>query len=262
MISTMMDVPLSLNHLLERAGTLFAGNHDRLAAARQVAAPAQLRRVLPAHARAGLGAAAAGPAASGERVATLCWNHHAHLEAYFGIPAAGGVMHTLNLRLAPDEIGWIAGDAQDRFLIVDDILLPLYRQFAHLHAFEKVIVFPFSGAPVPAEFVDYEALLAGADPDGFEYVPHDENDPVVDVLHLGHHRPAQGRGLFAPLDRAAHAGRLPGRRTGACSGTDVRAAGDADVPCQLLGHALRRGDDGREDGLPRARTCIPTTCST
>ena len=114
----------------------------------------------------------------GERVATLCWNHHAHLEAYFGIPAAGGVMHTLNLRLAAEEIGWIAGNAQDRFLIVDDILLPLYRQFAHLHAFEKVIVFPFSGAPVPDEFVDYERLLAGADPDGFTYAPHDERDPT------------------------------------------------------------------------------------
>ena len=114
----------------------------------------------------------------GDRVATLCWNHHAHLECYFGIPAAGGVMHTLNLRLSPDEIGWIAADAQDRFLIVDDILLPLYRQFAHLHAFEHVIVFPFSGAAVPAGFTDYEALLAGADADRFEYAPHDENDPT------------------------------------------------------------------------------------
>ena len=39
-------------------------------------------------------------------------------------------MHTLNLRLSPDEIGWIADDAKDRFLVVDDVLLPLYRQFA------------------------------------------------------------------------------------------------------------------------------------
>jgi fatty-acyl-CoA synthase len=54
----------------------------------------------------------------------------------------------------------------------------LYRQFASLHAFEKVIVFPFSGAPVPNEFVDYEKLLAGADPDGFEYAPHGERDPT------------------------------------------------------------------------------------
>ena len=75
-------------------------------------------------------------------------------------------MHTLNLRLSPDEIGWIAADAEDRFLVVDDILLPLYRQFADKHAFEKVIVFPFSGAPVDtgAGLLDYEALLAGADP--------------------------------------------------------------------------------------------------
>ena len=95
-------------------------------------------------------------------MATLSWNHHAHLECYFGIPAAGGVMHTLNLRLAPDEIGWIAGDAQDRFLIVDDVLLPLYAQFAHLHAFERVVVFPFSGATVSEEFTDYEAQIGRA----------------------------------------------------------------------------------------------------
>jgi fatty-acyl-CoA synthase len=148
MKSTMMATPLSLNHLLERAGQLFAGNEI---VSRQ----------------------------PGDRVATLCWNHHAHLECYFGIPAAGGVMHTLNLRLAPDEIGWIAGDAQDRFLMVDDVLLPLYRQFAGLHRFGKVIVFPFSGAPVAAEFSDYEALLDSADPDGFTYAEHDENDPVA-----------------------------------------------------------------------------------
>ena len=115
----------------------------------------------------------------GERVATLCWNHHAHLEAYFGIPAAGGVMHTLNLRLSPEDIGWIAGHAQNRFLIVDDVLLPLYQQFAHLHRFEEVIVFPYSGQSVAQGFTDYEAMLAGADPDGFRYAPHDENDPVA-----------------------------------------------------------------------------------
>ncbi|HKB52976.1 MAG TPA: long-chain-fatty-acid--CoA ligase, partial [Ramlibacter sp.] len=115
----------------------------------------------------------------GERVATLCWNHHAHLECYFGIPAAAGVMHTLNLRLSPQELGWIAADAQDRFLVLDDVLLPLYRQFAVLHRFEKVIVFPFSGAPVPADFLDYEQLLDGADPDSFAYAAHDENDPVA-----------------------------------------------------------------------------------
>jgi fatty-acyl-CoA synthase len=114
----------------------------------------------------------------GDRVATLMWNHHAHLEAYFGIPAAGGVMHTLNLRLAPAEIGAVAADAGDRFLLVDDVLLPLARQLDGLHRFERVIVFPFSGAPVAAGADDYEALLADSDPDGFTPAPHDEHDPV------------------------------------------------------------------------------------
>ena len=178
MQTTMMDVPLSLNHLLDRAGHLFAANTivSRL--------PDKSFRThtygeFHRRARALASALQSLGLEKGERVATLGWNHHAHLECYFGIPAAGGVMHTLNLRLAPDELGWIAADAKDRFLIVDDVLLPLYRQFAHLHAFERVIAVPFSGAAVSSEFTDYEALLAGADPDGFVYAPHDENDPVA-----------------------------------------------------------------------------------
>ncbi len=178
MQTTMMNVPLSLNHLLERAGTLFPQSPitsrlpDKALRTHTFGQFYRRSRAL-ASALQQLGLK------KGERVATLSWNHHAHLECYFGIPAAGGVMHTLNLRLSPDELGWIAGDAQDRFLVIDDVLLPLYQQFAHLHKFEKVIVFSFSGAPVPPGFEDYEALLAQADPDGFEYAPHDENDPVA-----------------------------------------------------------------------------------
>ena len=178
MRSTMMSTPLSLNHLLERAGRLFGGNEivsrlpDKSLRRHTFGEYHRRTRALAAALR-GLGLE------KGDRVATLCWNHHAHLECYFGIPAAGGVMHTLNLRLAPQELGWIAGDAQDRFLVVDDVLLPLYQQFAHLHRFERVIVFPFSGAPGSGEHADYEALLAAADPDAFEYVAHEEDDPVA-----------------------------------------------------------------------------------
>jgi len=178
MISTMMDVPLSLNHLLERAGHLFPTQQiltrmpDRSIRRHSFAEYYRRTRALGA-ALQSLGVR------KGDRVATLCWNHHAHLECYFGIPAAGAVMHTLNLRLSPAEIGAIAADADDRVLIVDDILLPLYRQFAPLHTFEHVIVFPFSGAPVPADFLDYEHLLASANPDGFVYVEHAETDPVA-----------------------------------------------------------------------------------
>ncbi|HUP07553.1 MAG TPA: long-chain fatty acid--CoA ligase [Caldimonas sp.] len=178
MQSTMMDVPLSLNHLLERAGHIFPRNtivsrlpDKSLRTHTYGQYYRRTRSLASALLKLGL--------KKGDRVATLCWNHHAHLECYFGIPAAGGVMHTLNLRLSPDEIGWIAHDAQDRFLVVDDVLLPLYRQFADRHRFEKVIVFPFSGAKVESDFLDYEQLLERGDPDGFAYPPHDENDPVA-----------------------------------------------------------------------------------
>ena len=175
--STMMKVDLSINHFLDRAGTLFPTNEivSRLpdkSLVRHTYAQFYERTRSLAQGLKDLGLK------KGDRVATLCWNHHAHLESYFGIPAAGGVMHTLNLRLSPDEIAWIANDAQDRFLIIDDILLPLYRQIEHKYKFEKVIVFPFSGAQVPAEFMDYESWLASTDGSHFEYAPHSEDDPV------------------------------------------------------------------------------------
>jgi len=175
--STMMKVDLSINHFLDRAGTLFPTNEivsrrpDKTLVKHTYAQFYERTRSL-AQGLKDLGLK------KGDRVATLCWNHHAHLECYFGIPAAGGVMHTLNLRLSPDEIAWIANDAQDRFLIIDDILLPLYRQIEDKYKFEKVIVFPFSGAQVPAEFMDYESWLASTDGSHFEYAAHSEDDPV------------------------------------------------------------------------------------
>ena len=175
--STMMKVNLSLNHFLERAGTLFPSNEivSRLPDKSLVKHSyghfySRTRSLAQSLKNLGL--------KKGDRVATLCWNHHAHLECYFGIPAAGGVMHTLNLRLSPDEIAWIANDAQDRFLVIDDILLPLYRQIEHKYKFEKVIVFPFSGADVTSEFLNYEQWLSDTDASRFEYAAHAEDDPV------------------------------------------------------------------------------------
>ena len=175
--STMMKVNLSLNHFLERAGTLFPSNEivSRLPDKSLVKHSygqfySRTRSLAQSLKNLGL--------KKDDRVATLCWNHHAHLECYFGIPAAGGVMHTLNLRLSPEEIAWIANDAQDRFLIIDDILLPLYRQIEHKYMFEKVIVFPFSGAEVPTEFLNYEQWLSDTDASHFEYTAHAEDDPV------------------------------------------------------------------------------------
>lgn len=61
----------------------------------------------------------------GDRVATLCWNHHRHLELYSAVPLAGAVLHTLNLRLSAEEIAYIAGHANDRLIIADPDLIGL-----------------------------------------------------------------------------------------------------------------------------------------
>src|SRR5215468_10851783 len=152
----MQKVPLSLNQILERAGRLYPQSQivSRMpdkSLKRNTFAEfyARARRLAAALLALGL--------KKGDRVATLSWNHYAHLECYFGIPAAGGVMHTLNLRLAPDDIAYIANHAQDRFVIVDDVLLP--------------------GQKVTAPMLDYEELLAAA-PARFDYVPHEEDDPI------------------------------------------------------------------------------------
>ncbi len=98
--------------------------------------------------------------APGDRVATLMWNHVEHLEAYFGIPLSGAVLHTLNLRLPPEEIGFIARDAKDRILLVDECLLPLFEKFRAAAGFERVIV--VQGTKAHEGLMDYEALLSEA----------------------------------------------------------------------------------------------------
>ncbi len=174
MRSTMMDYPLTLVHLLERAGRYFPKTEivsrlpDRsLQRYTYGDFYGRSRALAAALTRAGM--------RKGDRVATLMWNHYAHLEAYFGIPVAGGVVHTLNLRLHPDDIAYIANDAEDRFLIVDDVLLPLLEQFKqHVHL-ERVFVVPLTGKPVPAGYQNYEELLKTGD-GPFDYPELNEND--------------------------------------------------------------------------------------
>lgn len=114
----------------------------------------------------------------GDRVATLAWNHYEHLEAYFGIPSAGAVLHTLNLRLPPDDIVYIANHAEDRVLLVDEVLLPLYEQIRSRTRFEKVVVLQAT-APVPEGMLDYEELLAAEDPRAFRYPDPEEHSAAA-----------------------------------------------------------------------------------
>jgi fatty-acyl-CoA synthase len=173
----MMDFPLTIPALLERAGGIFGNveivtrRPDR-SLARSTWRDLWRRSHRLASALTDLGLR------RGDRVATLLWNQTEHVEAYFGVPVAGGVLHTLNLRLHPDEITFIANHAGDRFLIVDDVLLPVYEKFSGRVNFERVIVVPFGGGATPEGCVGYEELLAGATEE-FAYPQLDENEAAA-----------------------------------------------------------------------------------
>ena len=99
--------------------------------------------------------------ARGDRVATLLWNQPEHLELYFAIPCMGAVIHTLNPRLSADDLSYIAADAEDRVLVVDESLLHLVESIDR--QFERVIVVYHSEAPA-ADLIAYEDLIARSEP--------------------------------------------------------------------------------------------------
>ncbi|HEV7639645.1 MAG TPA: long-chain fatty acid--CoA ligase [Gaiellaceae bacterium] len=105
----------------------------------------------------------------GDRVATLCWNTYQHHEAYLGIPCGGFVLHTLNLRLHPNDLAYIATHAGDKAVIVDRSLMPLLEQFLDRTPIEHVLVVEDS----------YEELLASANADDWRDPELDENEAAA-----------------------------------------------------------------------------------
>jgi fatty-acyl-CoA synthase len=158
MKGTMMQFPLTLAPLLERAGKLFP-TAEIVSSRPDNSIHRYTYREMHQRARALAAALQVLGLHCGDRVATLMWNHHVHLETYFGVPSVGGVLHTLNLRLHPDELARIVNHADDRWLIVDDVLLPLYEKIRDRVRIQRVYVVPFSGNPVPSVYEDYESLL-------------------------------------------------------------------------------------------------------
>ncbi|HQZ89654.1 MAG TPA: long-chain fatty acid--CoA ligase [Thermomicrobiales bacterium] len=114
----------------------------------------------------------------GDRVATLAWNHHQHLEAYFGIPIMGAVLHTLNLRLPAEDLVYIVNHANDRVLLVDQVLLPLVERIRSNSHIEHVIVIGADGA-APEGMLSYEQFIEGFDADTFVQPALDEEQAAA-----------------------------------------------------------------------------------
>ncbi|RDG36035.1 long-chain fatty acid--CoA ligase [Streptomyces corynorhini] len=141
MLSTMQDAPLTVTRILHHGMTVHGGSlvttwtgggePQRRTFAEIGARATRLARAL----RDDLGVT------EGSVLGTLMWNNAEHVEAYFAIPSMGAVLHTLNLRLPPEQLCWIVGHAADRVIIVNGSLLPLLVPLLpHLPTVEHVVV--------------------------------------------------------------------------------------------------------------------------
>jgi fatty-acyl-CoA synthase len=185
--STLMDIPLTVTALMRYGSTAFAGREVVTCTTdgtrRRSYAPTGERAARLAGALRGLGID------GDQRVATLMWNNAEHLEAYLAVPSMGAVLHTLNLRLAPDVIGYIATHAADEVVIADPTLVPLLAQvLRHAPAIRHVIVTTpedetdhraLDSLAAPGRSVhSYEDLLAGQ-PAAFDWPEVDERSAAA-----------------------------------------------------------------------------------
>src|ERR1700735_1487115 len=177
----MMDVPLTIASIM-RYGTSVFGNREVVTwtgdgTRRRSYAEAGRRAAQLANALRGLGGA------SDQRVGTFMWNNAEHLEAYLAVPSMGAVLHTLNIRLAPAQVGYIANHAEDTVVMADASLVPVLAQvLPHTETIRHVLVTGVTGelpeevaalAGPGREVHSYEELLA-AEPDSYDWPELDE----------------------------------------------------------------------------------------
>ncbi|MFZ5561625.1 MAG: long-chain-fatty-acid--CoA ligase [Pseudomonadota bacterium] len=167
MLGLMMDRPLLISSLLTHALT---SHPDAEIVTRRVEGDLHRTNWRGIGARAGKLAHALARLGMqpGDRIATLAWNTYRHMELYFGVSGAGMVLHTINPRLFPEQVAWIAGHAGDRLLFVDLTFLPLVDAIrAQLKTVEKIVVL-CDPAAMPAgrdDLVNYEALIGAETPE-------------------------------------------------------------------------------------------------
>src|SRR5207249_7454542 len=108
----------------------------------------------------------------GDRVATFSWNTQEHLEAYLAVPSMGAVLHTLNIRLFPEQLAYVANHAADRIVLVDDTLVPvLAKVVAELRTVEHFVVVGGGAATPLGDARGYEELV-GAQRPGYRWPAH------------------------------------------------------------------------------------------
>ncbi len=118
----------------------------------------------------------------GDKIGTLAWNHHRHLEAYFAIPCSGAVLHTINIRLSPQHVSYIINNAEDQILLIDSDVVPLIEKIQHELNSVKAYIIMTDSDTLPETSLHpvyhYETLLKEGDPSFAFRDDLDENAPA------------------------------------------------------------------------------------
>ena len=110
----------------------------------------------------------------GDRVGTFMWNNQTHLEAYLAVPCMGAVLHTLNIRLFPEQLAYVINHAEDQVIIIDASIIALLAKVRDQLTTVKHIIVKGSGdTSALGDTLDYDTLLAAEEP-GFDYPDVDE----------------------------------------------------------------------------------------
>ena len=185
MKSTMQDVQLTIGSVMRHVTTVHGDTEVVTATAdgtrRRTYAEVGRRAARLAHALRGLGID------GDQRVATFMWNNVEHLEAYLAVPSMGAVLHTLNIRLFPEQLVYIANHAEDRVVIVDDSLVPLLaKAAAEARTVTHVIVAGPDAARrgprplrAPARRCCSTRTCSPAEPETFDWPEIDERDAAA-----------------------------------------------------------------------------------
>jgi fatty-acyl-CoA synthase len=177
MRGTMQDSPLLVREIFRHGKQVnptsevvtFEGGGFRKATFAEVAV--RVERLAGALRAAGVGV--------GDRVGTFCFNHQEHVECYLAIPSMGAVLHTLNVRLFPEQLKYVIDHAGDKVVICDAAVAPMLARVVHeCPSVERIITVGEGDTSSLGETSPYEEFISGAE-EGYEWPDLDEHDAAA-----------------------------------------------------------------------------------
>ena len=190
-----------------------------------------------------------------QRVATFMWNNAEHLAAYLAVPSMGAVLHTLNIRLFPEQIVYVANEAEDHVVLVDvslaKLLAPILADLETVHTVIAVGDGDIAALEESGKTVLRYADVVAGESDEFDWPDIDENSAAAMCYTSGTTGNPKGCRLQPSFELSAHHGELY-RQRHRDQRQRLRLTDRADVPCQRLGPAVCGADGGRRSSAARS----------